>query len=172
MGANRHGHGIDNVDLSPGAHYFASCHAPCLPKGQCPEQYAYLQSSSRVVITGFSVPAAKPEDIITIYGENFDYTGTQAFIGSRPMTILSSSWGAMDVRIPRAAVSEGITVSNTIGLDTEPYVVQRVAYVTNAGNFAAEYLKALEKHNDDFAFSGVAQLSVSDLDPVGQGGRI
>ncbi len=156
---------ITDVNLAPGGHYFRVVpRTPFAHGPSCPEQFAYLRSAPGVVITGFSVPAAKPNDVITIYGENFDYPGTQAWIGSRQMTILSSSWGSMDVRIPRAAVSEGISVANAIGLDTEPYVVQRVAYVTNVGTYAPGYLTALEKHNDDFGYSGVAELSVDDLD--------
>lgn len=152
--------------LTPGGYYFRVMpRTPYAQGASCPEQFAYMQSASQdVIITSFSVPAAKPLDVITIYGENFDYPGTQVTIGSMQMPILSSSWGEMDVRIPRAAISEGITVANGIGSDTKDFVVQRVAYVTSGGPFAAGYVTALEKHNDDFGYSGVAVVRLSELD--------
>ncbi len=155
-----------SVQLSPGSHHFRVVPRTDYAQGpSCPEQFAYVQSASQdVVITGFSMPAAIPGDVITIFGENLDYPGTQAWIGSMQMQILSSSWGAIDVRLPRAAYTESITVASTIGSDTMAFVVQRVAYVTNGGAFAPGYVAALEKHDDDFGFSGVAVLSVAELD--------
>lgn len=152
--------------LAPGGYYFRVVpRTPYAYGSSCPEQFAYMQSASQdVIITSFSVPAAKPVDVITIYGENFDYPGTQVTIGSMQMQILSVSWGEMDVRIPRAAISEGITVANGIGSDTKDFVVQRVAYVTSGGSFTDGYITALEKHNDDFGFSGVAVVRLPELD--------
>lgn len=156
------------VQLPPGSHYIRVIPRTDFAGGpSCPEQFAYVQSTvGDVVITGFSVPAAKPVDVITIFGENFDYPGTQVVIGSRQMQIVSASWGSLDVVVPRAAITETISVSNAIGLDTfdTPFVVQRVAYVTDGGTFAPGYVTALEKHNEDFGYSGVAVLDVGDLD--------
>lgn len=157
---------LAGVDLAPGAHYFRVIpRTPFAQGASCPEQFAYLKSESDdVIITSFSVPAAKPADVITIFGENFDYPGTQVTIDSMQMQILSSSWGELDVLIPRAAITESITVSNTIGSDTKPFVVQRVAYVTNGGAFTAGYVTALEKHDEDFGFSGVAVVRLPEVD--------
>jgi hypothetical protein len=154
------------AQLSPGPHHFRVVPRTDFAQGlSCPEQFAYVQSTSQdVVITGFSVPAAKPADVITIFGENLDYPGTQVWIGSMQMQVVSWSWGAIDARIPRAAYTESISVSSTLGSDTRPFVVQRVAYVTDGGVFAPGYITALEKHDDDFGFSGVALLTVEDLD--------
>jgi hypothetical protein len=160
------GTNLDDVDLAPGGHYFRVVPRTPFAHGEsCPEKFAYLQSASGdVVITSLSVPAAKPADVITIFGENFDYPGTQVTIGSMPMQILSSSWSSLNVRIPRAATTESITVSNGLGSDTEAFVVQRVAYVTSGGAFTSGYVTALEKHNDDFGYSGVAVVRLPELD--------
>lgn len=155
-----------SVQLSPGSHHFRVVPRTDYAQGaSCPEQFAYVQSASQdVIITGFSSPAAIPGDVVTILGENLDYPGTQAWIGPMQMQILSSSWGAIDVRLPRAAYTESITVASTLGSDTKAFVVQRVAYVTNGGAFAPGYATALAKHDDDFGFSGVAVLAVEELD--------
>ncbi len=161
---------IDDVDLTPGGHYFRV--VPRTPYAQgptCPEQYAYLASlSDDLIITSLSVPAAKPLDVITIFGENLDYPGTQVSIGSAQMQILSSSWGALDVIVPRAAITESITVvSGSLDLGSDTYtqfIVQRVAYVTSGGAYTSGYVTALEKHNDDFGFSGVAVVRLPQID--------
>ncbi len=159
------------VQLSPGSHFFRVLPRTDFAQGlSCPQQFAYLQSVDQdVVITDFSVPAEIPGEVITIFGKNLDYPGTQAWIGSMQMQIISSSWGALDVRLPRAAYTESISVSSALGSDTRAFVVQRVAYVTNGGAFAPGYVTALEKHDDDFGFSGVAVLSVTDLDTQDMG---
>lgn len=157
---------VTTAALGPGMHYIRVIPMTLFAAGlRTGPQAGYVTGGSNAVsITGFSVPAAIPGDLITIFGENLDFPGTQAWIGSMEMQIVSSSWGALDVRLPRAAYTETISVSSLLGVDSEPFVVQRVAYVTNGGTFAPGYVTALEKYDEDFGFSGVAVLSVVDLD--------
>lgn len=156
------------AQLAPGSHYFRVVPQTNYSNGPVsPTDFGYAQTAGGVDITGFSAPAAIPGDVVTILGENLDVPGTIAEIGSMQMTIVSSSWGALQVIVPRAAITESISVSNPLpDFDTslDPLIVQRVAYVTDGGRYSAEYESVLMAHWEDFGFSGVAVIPVTDVD--------
>ena len=154
------------AQLPTGSHYFRVVAQTDYANGQpCDSQFGYTRNGTNdVKISSFDPPAGIPGDIVTIRGENLDYPGGQAFIGAIQMTIVSMSWGAMECVIPLNAITDGITVTNSLGNDTKPFVVQRVAYVTSTGADAVGYLSALAGHENDFGFSGVAVLPLAELD--------
>jgi len=154
------------AQLPMGSHYFRVVPQTDFANGQaCDWQFGYTRNGTNdVKISSFDPPAGIPGDIVTIRGENLDYPGGQAFIGAIQMTIVSMSWGAMECVIPLNAITDGITVTNSLGSDTKPFVVQRVAYVTSVGTDAVGYLKALAEHENDFGFSGVAVIPLAELD--------
>jgi len=156
------------AQLPNGSHYFRVIPQTDFANGQpCDTQFGYTRNGTNDVnITGFGAPAGIPGDVMTIIGENLDYPGTQAWIGARPMTIVSVSWGTMQAVIPLLAVTETVTVTNGLGSDTsgQAFIVQRVAYVTGAGTETQDYLNALREHENDFGFSGVAALPLEELD--------
>lgn len=157
------------VQLPPGSHYFRVIPQTNFADGlaSIPEfGYVVSGSGSSINITGFAAPGAIPGDVMTVLGENLDFPGTRIWIGGQEMTIVSASWGALDVRVPRAATSEYISASSLLGTDTspDPLLVQRVAYVTTAGEWASEYTQLLFDHWEDYGYSGVATIPVTELD--------
>ena len=56
----------------------ASCRETPFADGlSCPAVRVRAERVHDIVITGFTAPAAIPNDVITIYGENFDFPGTR-----------------------------------------------------------------------------------------------
>ena len=154
------------AQLPTGSHYFRVVPQTDFANGQpCDWEFGYTRNGTNdVKITSFDPIAGIPGDIVTIRGENLDYPGYQAYIGAIQMTVVSVSWGTMQCVIPLHAVTDGVTVTNGLGSDTKPFVVQRVAYVTSSGVDAVGYVKALAEHENDFGFSGVAVLPLTELD--------
>ncbi|HXV14652.1 MAG TPA: hypothetical protein VEC56_10660 [Candidatus Krumholzibacteria bacterium] len=156
------------VQLPTGSHYFRVVPRTDYAQGlaSIPEFGYVMGGSGQIAITGFSAPAAIPGDVMTILGENLDFPGTRVWIGSMEMTIVSASWGSLDVRVPRAATTEYISASSLLGTDTsdDALIVQRVAYVTSSGEWAAEYMEVLFGYWSDYGYSGVAPVPIADLD--------
>ena len=157
---------IASAQLPTGSHYFRVMPQTDFASGQpCDWQFGYTRNGlNDVKITSFGNPAGIPGDVMIINGENLDYPGYQAWIGAIQMTIVSASWNRMECIIPLNAITETVTVTNGLGSDSKPFVVQRVAYVTSAGTDAVGYLKALNEHENDFGYSGVAVIGLTDLD--------
>jgi hypothetical protein len=164
---------VATTQLPPGMHYVRvipmTDYATGLRTG--PEGGYVTGGSGTPLITGFSAPEVIPTETVTILGENLDAPGTQAWIGSTPaqeMTILSSSWGSLLVRVPRAASTDVVAITSPLppggALAPEVLVVQRVAYVTDGDEFSDEFREVLSRHWDDFGYSGVAVVPVADLD--------
>ena len=125
--------------------------------------------SGAVDVTGFNPGAAIPGETFAILGENLDYPGTQAWIGSQPLAIEATSWGQLVVRLPRIATTNTVSVvsgAGWMGFDTSDnaFVAQRVAYVTDAGKHEREYIEVLMSYTADFGYSGVVAVPVADLD--------
>jgi hypothetical protein len=156
------------VQLPPGAHYFRVAPVTDFADGlPCVPEFGYVLGGTNALdITGFAAPAAIPGDVMTVLGENLDFPGTRIWIGAQEMQIVSASWGSLDVRVPRAAITETISASSLLGSDTSPdaLIVQRVAYVTATGEWASGYEQLLSDHWDDFGYSGVAILPITELD--------
>ena len=164
---------VTTADLPPGMHYLRVIPKTDFATGlrTGPEGGYVTAGSGTPLITGFSAPEVIPGETVTILGENLDAPGTQAWIGNGPaqeMAILSSSWGALLVRVPRAASTDVVAVSSPLppggALAPELLIVQRVAYVTTGNQYANEYREVLFDHRDDFGYSGVAVIPVTDLD--------
>lgn len=157
-----------DANHDPGSHYFRVI--PKTPYAQgapTRARFGYVTGGAGALnVTGFNTPAVIPLETVSILGENLDYPGTTVSIGGRPCLVLSVSWGKLDVRVPRNALTNLVTVTSGLGTDFSPVplVVQRVAYVTSTGQFATGYSNVLTQHNDDFGGSGVVVLPVSDLD--------
>jgi hypothetical protein len=164
---------IATAQLPPGMHYLR-----VIPKTEFasglrtgPEGGYVTGGSGTPSITGFSAPEVIPGETVTILGENLDVPGTRAWIGgstAQEMTILTSSWGALLVRVPRTASTDVVAVSSPLppggAIAPELLIVQRVAYVTASNEYADEYREVLFEHRDDFGYSGVAVVPVVDLD--------
>jgi hypothetical protein len=156
-----------DVHVAPGSHYFRV--RPMTPYAKGPAslpRFGYVtDGTNQVQITGVDA-AVIPGATITITGENLDFPGAQATIGARKLTLESMSWGQLVARVPKTATTEKVSVSSTLGSDTSnnEVVVQRVAYVTSTGEFAASYINLLAQHRDDFGQSGVVAIPVAQLD--------
>jgi hypothetical protein len=156
------------AQLPLGSHYFRVVPQTDFANGQpCDWQFGYARNGTNDVnITSFESPAGIPGEVMTILGQNLDYPGHHAYIGAIEMTVVSVSWGRMECVIPLNAITETVTVTNGLGSDTsgQAFIVQRVAYVTSTGADAVGYLKALAEHENDFGYSGVAVIPLSELD--------
>lgn len=161
------------LDAAPpaGMHYFRvlpmTQFATGSPTGAQPGYVA--GGSGSIKITGFNPEEAIPGDSFTIEGENLDYPGTRAWIGSDELVVESATWNSMVVTLPLVAKTAKVAATSgsaALGSDTysKPFVAQRVAYVTDGGGFAAQYVSALATHGNDFGNSGVAVVPVEDLD--------
>lgn len=164
---------VATTQLPPGMHYIRvipmTDYATGLRTG--PEGGYVTSGSGTPLITGFSAPEVIPTETVAILGENLDAPGTRAWIGSGTpieMTILSTSWGSLLVRVPRAASTDVVAITSPLppggALAPEVLIVQRVAYVTDGNEYSDEYREVLAKHRDDFGYSGVAVIPVADLD--------
>ena len=160
-----------DTQRASGSHYFRviprTQFAAGTPAG--PEFGYVAGGSGSLKVTGFNPGAAIPGETFTILGENLDFPGTRAWIGAQPLAIESASWGALTVRLPRTAVTNTVSVvsgAGWLGFDTsnDPFVAQRVAYVTEGGEYELEYIEVLMKYTDDFGYSGVVAVPVKDLD--------
>ncbi len=160
-----------DTQRAPGSHYFrvipSTQFAAGTPAG--PEFGYVAGGSGSLDVTGFNPGAAIPGEPFTILGENLDFPGTRAWIGATPLPIETASWGALTVRLPRNATTNTVSVvsgAGWLGFDTSdaPFVSQRVAYVTDGGKYALEYIETLMKYTDDFGYSGVVAIPVKDLD--------
>jgi hypothetical protein len=160
-----------DTQRAPGTHYFRvvpiTQFASGTPAG--PEFGYVAGGSGALAVTGFNPGAAIPGETFTILGENLDYPGTRAWIGAHPLAIEAASWGALTVRLPRVATTNTVSVvsgAGWLGFDTSdnPFVAQRVAYVTDGGEFELQYIEMLMKYTDDFGYSGVVAVPVADLD--------
>jgi hypothetical protein len=155
----------------PGKHFFRVIPRTLFAHGH-PEGSGFTYvfgASGNLSVDGFDPPRVIPGEQFTIVGENLDYPGTTAQIGSHNLPLVSASWDSLVVVLPRAATTNDVTVTSgsvVLGSDTsnDPLVALRVAYVTVTGTFAAEYVAALEKHSDDFGDSGVVALPIRELD--------
>lgn len=156
------------AQLPVGSHYFRVLPSTDFADGlsSIPEFGYVLGGSNAVLISGFSAPAAIPVDVVTVLGENLDFPGTRVWLGSQEMQIVSASWGALDVRVPRAGITEYVSASSLLGSDTssDALIVQRVAYVTTSREWADEYVQVLFDLWDDFGYSGTAIIPVTELD--------
>lgn len=156
-----------DVHVGPGSHYFRV--RPMTPFAQgLPTfpKYGYVtDGSGQVQVTDVST-AVIPEETITITGENLDYFGAQATIGTQALTLESVAWGQIVARVPRNATTNKVTVSSLLGSDTsnKDVVVQRVAYVSATGEYATAYIDLLAEYADDFGLSGVVSIPVAQLD--------
>jgi hypothetical protein len=161
------------AQLAPGMHYFRVIPQTQFASGlrTGPEGGYVTGGSGSVQVTGFTPGEAIPTETFTILGENLDFPGTRAFIGADELSIISATWGSLEVRLPRAATTNLVSAGSLLGSDTSanPFVVQRVAFVTSGGDFSNEYLSLLKDHWDDFGYSGVAVIPVTDLDTRSMG---
>lgn len=156
-----------DVHVPTGSHFFrvlpVTAYAEGLPSGP---RFGYVTGGSGQVTVSSVDAAVIPGETITITGENLDFPGTQVTIGSREMMIESIAWDQIVARASRYATTGTVSVTSALGSDTsdQAVVVQRVAYVTSTGEFAASYIDLLSRHADDFGWSGVAEIPVTQLD--------
>jgi hypothetical protein len=154
-----------------GSHYFRVVPKTPFASGPAagPRLGYVIGGGDKVNVTALVPSRVIPGELFTIVGENLDYPGTTAVIGSDNMEIVQASWDSLVVRLPRGGRTNNVTVtSGNAALQSDvspaPLVALRVAYVTANGGFAAEYVAELEKRNDDFDNSGVAVVPVDALD--------
>jgi hypothetical protein len=156
-----------DVHVAPGSHYFrVRPTSPYATGSATPSKFGYVTGSSNGVKITAVDDAVIPGETIKITGENLDYPGTQATIGTTALSIESSAWGEIVARAPRNATTGKVTVSSTLGSDTsnKEVVVQRIAYVSATGEYATAYINLLAQHADDFGQSGVVSVPVAQLD--------
>jgi hypothetical protein len=158
-----------DVHVGLGSHFFRV--RPVTPYAQgpaSPERFGYVTGGgNQVQVTGVS-DRVIPLETITITGENLDFPGTRALMAADTLTIESVSWSQLVARVPRAAKTNKVTVTSSLGSNTsgKDVVVERIAYVTAAPTSLTntDYVTQIESHSADFEKSGVAIIPLSDLD--------
>jgi hypothetical protein len=154
--------------LPPGSHYFRV--APRTPYAQgtfAGPGFGYVRGGSGAVrITGFSARGVIPNETVSILGENLDFPGTQAVIGTMSMNIVSSAWDELVVEMPRDATTDRVTVGSLLGshMSAEPLVALRIAYVTAARQFADSFVELMTTYSKDVNESGVVVITLPALD--------
>lgn len=156
-----------DVHVAPGSHFFrvlpVTPYAQGTPSGP---RFGYVTGGSNNIRVLAVDGTVIPGETITITGENLDFPGTQASIGSAALSIESLTWGEIVASVPRDATTDRVTVSSALGSDTssEEVVVQRIAYVSATDEFAAGYISLLAGYASDFGKSGIVAVPVEDLD--------
>lgn len=153
-----------------GAHYFRVVPQNSYSTGTFTHgEWAYVYrngSGPAPVITGMDTREAAPGEKVTLTGENLDYPGARVDIGGVFCETMASAWDYVTVRVPFAARTDYLRVQSDpgTGVSPNPLVVDRIAYVTQTGQFGAHYAEYLLYYPADTEYSGVAFVPVQDLD--------
>ncbi len=160
------------VVLTPnaGAHYVRVAPATVLATGDWSDpDLAYgLSGSGGTRITGLDTPGAPPGGVAVIRGEQLDFPGVQAFVGSLPCQTVSAAWDRLEFLVPPGATTDVVSVFSPLdGGDTwtaAPLVVERIALVTATREYADAWVQALTYYPSQIGYSGVAVVDVTELD--------
>jgi hypothetical protein len=159
---------LTTATLPPGAHYFRVAPQTPYATGSFagPEITYVVGGSGAVLITGFSAPAVIPGELVTVYGENLDFPGTQAAVGTTFMQVVSASWGALTVRMPVDGKTGYVAVGSSLGSDLsdDALVALRIAYVTAGREYAQSFTDLLWSYGADLEWSAVATIPIEALD--------
>ena len=158
------------LDRPAGAHYVRVAPATALATGEwsAPDLAYVLGASGATRITGLDTPDVPPGDVAVIRGEQLDFPGVQAFVGSLPCQTVAASWDRLEFVVPRNATTDVVSVFSPLdGGDTytsSALVVDRIAFVTAAGEYATGWVQTLTYYPSQIGWSGVAVLGVDELD--------
>jgi hypothetical protein len=158
-----------DVHMGAGSHYFRV--RPTTPYAEglsSNTRFGYVTGgSNQVQVLGVS-DTVIPLETISITGENLDFPGTHALMGTDTLSIESSTWGQLVARVPRDAITNKVTVTSQLGSDTsgKEVVVQRIAYVTAfpSSSTTTDFVARIMQFTADFENSGVAVIPLADLD--------